>query len=73
MVGHAVILLNLRLELIILTSMPYAAYSMHQLYLIITVMVSLALKTTNAQTEATIVLVIDYAQIFQVHSAVHAE
>ena len=39
--------------------------------MVIPVMVSLAL--TNAQTGTKIVLVIDYAQIFQVDSGVHAK
>ena len=46
---------------------------MHQFYLVRPIMVSLALTTTNAQTKAIIVIVTDYAQLSQVHSAVHAK
>ena len=74
MVRHAEMLMNVRPELIIVTKMPYVPINMdHLVFLVIPVMVSLALTTTNAQTEATIVLVMDNALIFQVHSAVHVE
>ena len=71
MVRHAVMLMNVRVEWIIVTTMPYAPNNTDHLViniiLVIPVMVSLALMTTNALKEATIVLVIvDYAQIFQV-------
>ena len=58
--------------------MPYTPINPDDLVvnvvLVIPIMLSLALMTTNALKATTIVLVIvDYTQIFQVRSAVHAK